>query len=76
MKKLIWLIIGFAYIGAAALSVQQSIESHRKSELRELRYKVALKVLYKKYKWKSDRLRIYTDLVYNVNGRAVYEKKK
>lgn len=69
-------MINVAYIGAGVLGVMQSIESHKKSELRELRYKVALKIIYKKYKWKSDRLRTYTDLVYNVNGGAIYAEKK
>jgi len=74
MKKFIIGVIGFAYLGAGVLSVQQSIESQRKSELREIRYQVALDIICKKYKWKSDRLAIYTDLVYNVNGGAIYER--
>ena len=69
-------VIAFALIGAGLLSVKQSIQCHKRAELRELRYKVALKYIYKKYKWKSDRLKVYTGLVYNVKYGAVYEKKK
>jgi hypothetical protein len=74
MIKFIIVVFHVAYIGAGILSVKQSVESYRANELREVRYKAALKILYKKYQWKSDRLKVYTDLVYNVNGGAIYEK--
>lgn len=40
---------------------------------KEVYWKAFTKKLYKKYQWKSERLKTYTDLVYNVNGGAVYE---
>ncbi len=69
---MIWLVV---YISTVLFTIQQAKESQNRKELREVRYKAALKIIYQKYKWKRDRLKIYTDLVYNVNGGVIYEEK-
>ena len=46
----------------------------KQDELDEIYHNTWQQKALEKYKWKSDRLRTYTDLVYNVKGGAVYEK--
>jgi len=43
--------------------------------LQDISFKAALNKANEKYQWKKNRLRTYTDLVYNTKYGTVYEKK-
>ena len=67
INKIIWAIV-------LAAGITMWSDSHKKKILQEIKLKKALDMVYDKYQWKSDRLAVYTDLVYNVNGGVIYEK--
>ena len=43
-------------------------------EMRQVVFEASIEKANEKYQWKKDRLRTYTDLVYNTKYGAVYEK--
>jgi len=72
MKELFNAIISIIIIFSAVTAMQMIKD--KELTLQKVKYEKALKVMVKKYEWKSDRLRIYTDLVYNTKNGAIYEK--
>jgi len=50
------------------------VADQAQADLQKVKYERALDIVLEKYQWKSDRLRTYTDLVYNTKYGAVYEK--
>ena len=68
--KVLTIVCGITILGCA-LYIAEDV---KKDALKEHCWETAYTKLYKKYKWKKDRLKVYTDLVYNTKYGAVYEK--
>jgi len=72
MKKLTGSLL-FMILGNAML-IAFLVDNHKTARLNEIYQETWQEAALKKYQWKSERLATYTDLVYNVNKGAVYEK--
>jgi len=72
MKKLILSIL--IILLGTAVNVAYILDNNKTAELQELYHKAWEKKAIKKYKLKSNRLRVYTDLVYNTKY-GVYAKE-
>lgn len=69
-------IINFLITCIIVYGAVRTMQDHKDKELalQKAKYEKALDIVIKKYKWKKNRLRVYTDLVYNTKYGVVYEK--
>lgn len=70
---------GFIILGAVVVinvcyyNLINNLENEK--ALQKMKYELVLKEVMSKYKWKTDRLKTYCDLIYNTKNGLLHENK-